>query len=794
MVKTMIKKVFGSRNDRVIKQYRQRIIKINLLEPEFEKYSDKELAAKTEVLKKKCLASGVGSIIDEAFALVREASKRVLGMRHFDVQLIGGLVLNDGRIAEMGTGEGKTLVATLPAYLNALTGNPVHIVTVNDYLAKRDSADMGRIFEFLGLNVTCNLSNLDPNDKTKVYAGDIIYGTNNEFTFDYLRDNLVSDINDKKQGKLSYAIVDEVDSILIDEARTPLIISGQSDGDIELYSAINEIVLYMDEADYVISEKDKDVSLTEAGHENIENKLIENGFLHETNDLYGVNGLVLMHHINAAIKAHNMFNKDVDYLINEGKIVIIDEFTGRMMEGRQWSNGLHQAIEAKEGLQINFENETIASITYQNYFRIYDKLSGMTGTADTEAGEFLDIYSLEVITVPTNKPIVRIDEHDKIYMSKESKYKAVIMDVREANKKGQPVLVGTTNVDASEELSILMTKANIKHNILNAKNHGKEAGIIAEAGNIGAVTIATNMAGRGTDIKLGGLDERNREAVIASGGLRVVSSERQESRRLDNQLRGRSGRQGDKGSTCFYLSTEDDLMRIFGDDRVKSMVGNLVEDDEAIEHSLINRGIINAQKKIEAHNYDIRKQLLRYDDIASSQRKHAYEVRNNILTFSNANDYINKLAEVVITDVGAAVIPSDRVAEESEFEDIEKAFMKEVGFSVNYSDGYIEDMITTFCNANKQLDEMTDSNIMALKKEIVLNVLDRLWIEHLSRCDALRSGVGLRALAQKDPVQEYQKGSFESFEMMISHFKIETVRSIIHLHQDAVRQVEKINN
>ncbi|HJU50560.1 MAG TPA: preprotein translocase subunit SecA, partial [Pseudogulbenkiania sp.] len=702
MISTLLKKVFGSRNDRLLKQYRQVVARINALEDGMRALSDEDLAGKTPQFRQR-LANGesLDALLPEAFAVCREASRRVLGMRHFDVQLIGGMVLNDGKIAEMRTGEGKTLVATLPSYLNALTGNGVHVVTVNDYLASRDAGIMAKLYNFLGLTVGVNLSQMPHHLKQEAYAADITYGTNNEFGFDYLRDNMVFSIPEKVQSKLAFAVVDEVDSILIDEARTPLIISGPAEDNVEMYQRMNAVPPLLErqkeeegEGDYWVDEKAHSVLMSERGHERAEEILGQMGLLKEGDSLYSATNITLMHHLMAALRAHALYHRDQHYVVQDGEIIIVDEFTGRLMPGRRWSEGLHQAVEAKEGVTVNRENQTLASITFQNYFRLYGKLSGMTGTADTEAFEFQSIYGLETVVIPTNKPMIRLDSHDKVYRTAQEKYDAILADIKDCHERGQPVLVGTTSIENSELIAALLAKAKLPHNVLNAKEHAREADIVVQAGRPGVITVATNMAGRGTDIVLGGnpepeiraiendegLAEQDKttriaairsewslrhEQVLSAGGLHIVGTERHESRRIDNQLRGRSGRQGDPGSSRFYLSLEDPLLRIFASDRVSAIMERLkMPVGEAIEHPWVSRSIENAQRKVEGRNFDIRKQLLEYDDVANDQRKVIYQQRNEILEEEDVSAIVTNMREGVLSDLVDLHLPPESMEEQ----------------------------------------------------------------------------------------------------------------------------------
>jgi len=797
-------KIFGSRNQRLIKKFNKTVDKINALESSVESLDDTALVARTDEFRKRYKeGESLDALLPEAFATVREAARRTLGMRHFDTQLVGGMVLHNGNIAEMRTGEGKTLVATLAVYLNALPGDGVHVITVNDYLARRDAEWMGKVYNFLGLSVGVIYSGQAPDEKKSAYACDVVYGTNNEYGFDYLRDNMAFQSEERMQGKLAFAIVDEVDSILIDEARTPLIISGPAEGSSELYISINRIIpsLVKQETedgpgDYSVDEKSKQAFLTEAGHEHAENLLVEAGMLTEGSSLYDVSNISLLHHLNAALRAHMLFKCDVDYIVNNNEIVIIDEFTGRMMQGRRWSDGLHQAVEAKEGVKIQEENQTLASITFQNYFRLYDKLSGMTGTADTEAFEFHQIYRLEVIVIPTNQSARRDDFGDQIFRTVEEKYQAIVEDVQDCKKRRQPVLVGTASIDSSEFISSLLKKSGIKHEVLNAKQHEREAHIIAQAGAPGSITIATNMAGRGTDIVLGGnlemelaeLDDESRKAeikeqwqqrhnaVVESGGLHVVGTERHESRRIDNQLRGRSGRQGDPGSTRFYLSLQDSLMRIFASEKVSSIMQKLgMEEGEAIEHPWVSKAIENAQKKVEGRNFDIRKQLLEYDDVANEQRKVIYEQRNDLMNTDDISENITKIRHDVVESEISNYISPGSMPEQWDLEHLEEDLEGEFGLQLPLQEWMEEDdelheetlRERVQAAVNKIYLEKLEtygSDVMNhLEKAITLQVLDSHWKDHLASMDHLRQGIGLRGYAQKDPKQEYKREAFEMF-------------------------------
>ena len=821
MISTLLKKVFGSRNDRLLKQYRQTVLRINALEEGLKALSDEALAAKTPEFKQR-LAQGetLEGLLPEAFAVCREASRRVMGMRHFDVQLIGGMVLNDGKIAEMRTGEGKTLVATLPVYLNALTGKGVHVVTVNDYLASRDASLMGRLYNFLGLSVGVNLSQMPHDAKQDAYAADITYGTNNEFGFDYLRDNMVFSLAEKVQRELAFAVVDEVDSILIDEARTPLIISGPAEDNVELYRRMNAVPPLLKrqeteegEGDYWVDEKAHSVMLSEQGHERAETILAEMGLLAEGDSLYSATNITLMHHLMAALRAHALYHRDQHYVVQDGEVVIVDEFTGRLMPGRRWSEGLHQAVEAKEGVQVNRENQTLASITFQNYFRLYRKLSGMTGTADTEAYEFQQIYGLETVVIPTNRPMIRKDAQDKVYRTAKEKYDAILADIKDCVERGQPALVGTTSIENSELISNLLNAARIPHNVLNAKEHAREAEIITQAGRPGVITVATNMAGRGTDIVLGGnpdpaikaieADEQLspeekttriaalrsewselHEQVLAAGGLHIIGTERHESRRIDNQLRGRSGRQGDPGSSRFYLSLEDPLLRIFASDRVAAIMDRLkMPEGEAIEHPWVTRSIENAQRKVEGRNFDIRKQLLEYDDVANDQRKVIYQQRNEILESDDVSDIVANMREGVITDMVDRFMPPDSLEEQWDLPGLEKALEAEYQISAPVAEWLKAEPNLDIPDLRARIMEqaeaayaekvaMAGEEVMRhFERSLVLQMLDNHWREHLASMDHLRQGIHRRGYAQKNPQQEYKREAFELFADMLERVK-----------------------
>jgi preprotein translocase subunit SecA len=834
-----VKKVFGSRNDRLIKKHRKSVTLINALESEFEALTDEQLAAKTQEFRDRLQqGESLEQLLPEAFATVREAGRRVLGMRHFDVQLIGGMVLNSGKIAEMRTGEGKTLVATLAAYLNALPGEGVHVVTVNDYLAARDAEWMGRVYNFLGMTTGVAISGMDHVAKKQAYAADITYGTNNEFGFDYLRDNMAFTAEEKVQRGQNFAIVDEVDSILIDEARTPLIISGAVGESSDLHLKFKDIVKKLEqgrlttkeepeEGDFSIDEKSRSVHITEQGHQRIEEILVQEGILDANDSLYSATNINLVHYLNAALRAQSLFEKDVHYIVRNNQVIIVDEFTGRTMEGRRWSEGLHQAVEAKEGVPIQNENQTLASITFQNYFRLYNKLSGMTGTADTEAEELLQIYNLEVVIIPTNKPMARVDKTDLVFLTPSEKFKAIVEDIKDCIARKQPVLVGTASIEVSEHLSKLLQKEKIEHNVLNAKQHENEAHIIENAGRPGAVTIATNMAGRGTDIVLGGnLDvelEKNKGAseeqinkikedwkkqhqlVLDAGGLHVIGSERHESRRIDNQLRGRSGRQGDAGSSRFYLSLQDDLMRIFASDKVGSLMKKLgMEEGEAIEHPWVNRAIENAQRKVEGHNYDIRKQLLEYDDVANDQRRVIYAQRNEMMAETDLSETIKVIREEVINNIITASIPRGSLDEQWDIKGLEKALDEEFGQKMAISQWLEEDhtldetglrrkILAAIIEEYESKEKLVGSEGMRnYEKHVMLNVLDKLWKEHLAAMDYLRQSIGLRGYAQKNPKQEYKRESFEMFTEMLERMKYEVVSILSKVKIQSNEQVEQL--
>ncbi|MCH9799713.1 MAG: preprotein translocase subunit SecA [Betaproteobacteria bacterium] len=826
MLSKMFKKIVGSRNDRLVKNYTQIAKKIGELEPSLQGLSDEALRAKTAEFKQRYSnGESLDQLLPEAFAVVREGSMRALGMRHFDVQLIGGMVLNAGKIAEMRTGEGKTLVATLPVYLNALTGKGVHVVTVNDYLAKRDAEWMGKLYNFLGLTVGINLSQMKAEAKQAAYAADITYGTNNEFGFDYLRDNMVFSAAQRSQRTLSYALVDEVDSILIDEARTPLIISGQAESDVDSYIQINAVAkrLVKQETeegagDFWVDEKGQSVNFSEAGHEHAETYLEEAGLLPAGSSLYEAANIGLVHHLNAALRALNLFHRDQHYVVRDNEIVIVDEFSGRMMPGRRWSDGLHQAVEAKEGVEIQKENQTLASITFQNYFRMYEKLSGMTGTADTEAYEFNQIYGLETVVIPTHRPMQRKDAMDKVYRTAAEKYNAVIEDIKECQKRGQPVLVGTTSIENSEIISNALTKAKLDHQVLNAKQHEREAQIITQAGQPSMITIATNMAGRGTDIVLGGNPEpeilaieadetltdaqkatkvaevkakaeKLHEQVLGAGGLHIIGTERHESRRVDNQLRGRSGRQGDPGSSRFYLCLEDQLLRIFSGDRVAAIMERLkMPEGEAIEHAMVTRAIENAQRKVEGRNFDIRKQLLEFDDVSNDQRKVIYEQRNELLEATDIGETIKVMRHDVLTDLISTYIPPGSVEELWEIPELERAIEAETGLDLPIAKWLEENPDLHEETLRERVAEAADAayaekealasaeNMRQFERSVMLQSLDNHWREHLSALDHLRQGIHLRSYAQKNPKQEYKREAFELFSGLLNTIKSEVTK------------------
>ncbi len=848
MATNFLTQIFGSRNDRLLRQYRKTVERITAMEPAFEKLSDDELRGKTEEFKRR-VANGeaLDAVLPEAFAVVREGSKRVMKMRHFDVQLLGGMSLHNGKISEMRTGEGKTLTATLPVYLNALTGKGVHVVTVNDYLANRDAQWMGRLYNFLGLTVGVNLPNMQREEKQAAYRADITYGTNNEFGFDYLRDNMVYEVADRVQRGLNYAIVDEVDSILIDEARTPLIISGQAEDHTEMYIAMNRVVPLLTRqegeadprtgegvtkpGDFTIDEKSHQVFLTEQGHENAERILFNLGLIAEGASLYDPANISLMHHLYAALRANRIYHRDQHYVVQNGEVVIVDEFTGRLMSGRRWSDGLHQAVEAKEGVAIQAENQTLASITFQNYFRLYGKLSGMTGTADTEAYEFQEIYGLETVVIPPNRPSRRDDQLDRVYKTTREKYEAAIKDIRECYERGQPVLVGTTSIENSEIIDQLLEKENLPHQVLNAKQHAREADIVAQAGRAKMITIATNMAGRGTDIVLGGNIEKTvqaveadesldaaakqaqiamlreqwsaeHEAVKALGGLRIIATERHESRRIDNQLRGRSGRQGDPGSSRFYLSLDDPLMRIFAGDRVKAIMERLkMPDGEAIEAGIVTRSIESAQRKVEARNFDVRKQLLEYDDVSNDQRKVIYQQRNDILDASDLSAQIASLREGCFTDLTRQYVPAESVEDQWDIAALEKALAdewqielplaKEVEAASAITDEDIVEKVMTAANeafAGK-VALVGGEQFTQFERMVLLQSIDTHWREHLSALDYLRQGIHLRGYAQKQPKQEYKREAFELFGQLLDSVKNDVTKVLMTVRVQSSEQI-----
>ena len=848
MATNFLTKLFGSRNDRLLKQYRKTVARINAMEPEFEKLDDQALRAKTQEFKER-VAKGetLDALLPEAFCVVREGSKRIMKMRHFDVQLLGGMALHYGKIAEMRTGEGKTLTATLPVYLNALSGKGVHVVTVNDYLASRDAKWMGRLYNFLGLTVGINLPNMPREEKQAAYAADITYGTNNEYGFDYLRDNMVYEARDRVQGQLNYAIVDEVDSILIDEARTPLIISGQAEDHTAMYIAMHKVVplLVRQEGeadprtgegvtkpgDFTLDEKTHQIFLTEQGHETAERVLAAQGLIAEGASLYDPANITLMHHLYAALRANHLYHRDQHYVVQNGEIVIVDEFTGRLMSGRRWSEGLHQAVEAKEGVQIQAENQTLASITFQNYFRLYGKLSGMTGTADTEAYEFQEIYGLETVVIPPNRPSKRDDQLDRIYKTTKEKYDAAIQDIRECHERGQPVLVGTTSIENSEIIDQLLNQAGLPHQVLNAKQHAREADIVAQAGRTGMIAIATNMAGRGTDIVLGGniekdiaqieadesLDDATRQARIealraawaqenekikALGGLRIIATERHESRRIDNQLRGRSGRQGDPGSSRFYLSLDDSLMRIFAGDRVRAIMDRLkMPEGEAIEAGIVTRSIESAQRKVEARNFDIRKQLLEYDDVANDQRKVIYQQRNEILDAQALHDVIHAMREDCFTDLVRQHVPAESVEEQWNLPALEKALAEEwqlplalraeVEGAQSITDDEVLEKVLTAAHAAFQakVELVGEENFTQFERVVLLQSFDSNWRDHLSALDYLRQGIHLRGYAQKQPKQEYKREAFELFRQLIDMVKNEVTKTLMTVQVQSPTQL-----
>ena len=843
MISSLLRKVFGSRNDRLVKQYVVKVRAINALESKLQALSDSELRAKTDEYKDR-FAKGetLDQLLPEAFATVREAGRRVLGQRHYDVQMIGGMVLHEGNIAEMRTGEGKTLMATLPAYLNALSGKGVHIVTVNDYLASRDAAQMGRIHGFLGLSVGVNLSQMPHEEKQAAYASDITYGTNNEFGFDYLRDNMVYQTHEKVQRELNFAIVDEVDSILIDEARTPLIISGQADDSTELYLSVNVVIPRLSrqekedgDGDYWVDEKAHSVLLSEAGHEHAEELLTEAGLLPEGSSLYEAANIGLMHHVYAGLRAHALYHLDQHYVVQDDEVVIVDEFTGRLMSGRRWSEGLHQAVEAKEGVAIQKENQTLASITFQNYFRMFDKLGGMTGTADTEAYEFQQIYGLETVVIPTHRPMVRIDKMDQVFRTSREKYQAIIADIADCYKRGQPVLVGTTSIENNEYLSELLKAAKLPHEVLNAKQHAREAEIISQAGQTKAITIATNMAGRGTDIVLGGSIEAQldairldaalsdaekqsrtnelkakwqvvHDAVLAAGGLHIIGTERHESRRVDNQLRGRSGRQGDAGSSRFYLSLEDPLLRIFASDRVGAIMDKLkMPEGEAIEHPWVTRAIENAQRKVEARNFDMRKQLLEYDDVSNDQRKVIYQQRNELLATQDVSETIAAMREDVLSSVVSEYVIPGSMAEQWDVAGLERVLASEYQLPLpvqqwldqdsTLDESGLKERIIAAANAtyDAKLAAVGDTGMHHFERAVMLQNIDNHWREHLAALDHLRQGIHLRGYAQKNPKQEYKREAFDLFSAMLETIKREVTQITFTVQIQSEADIEAID-
>ena len=845
MIAGLLKKIFGSRNDRLIRQYSQTVRAINALEPKIQALSDEELRGKTAEFRER-IAKGeaLEALLPEAFAVVREAGKRVHGMRHFDMQMVGGMVLHDGKIAEMRTGEGKTLTATLPVYLNALSGKGVHVITVNDYLASRDSDWMGRIYSFLGLTVGCNLSQMPHEAKKAAYAADITYGTNNEFGFDYLRDNMVYEVAERVQRGLHYAIVDEVDSILIDEARTPLIISGQAEDHTELYLRMNAVPALLSRqegegenitqpGDYTVDLKAHSVLLTEQGHEHAEEILARLGMLPEGSSLYDPGNILLIHHLYAALRAHALYHKDQHYVVQNGEVVIVDEFTGRLMSGRRWSEGLHQAVEAKEGVKIQAENQTLASITFQNYFRMYGKLSGMTGTADTEAYEFHQIYALETVVVPTSRPMVRKDQNDKVYRTMKEKHDAITADIKDCVERGQPVLVGTTSIENSELLSDMLTRAKLPHNVLNAKQHAREAEIVAEAGRPGVITIATNMAGRGTDIVLGGNVEKpvsliredealsdaekdarvaalrdewklRHEQVLKAGGLKIIGTERHESRRIDNQLRGRSGRQGDPGESRFFLSLEDPLMKIFAGERLNAIMVRLkMPEGEAIEAGMVTRSLETAQRKVEQRNFDMRKQLLEYDDVSNDQRKVIYQQRNELLETSDITETITAMREGVLHDLFRIYVPIDSVEEQWDIPGLELALESDYQIKLpvgewikaepTIGDGDIlQRLLDAGAQAYADKIALVDASAWhGFERNVMLQSLDTHWREHLSALDHLRQGIHLRGYAQKNPKQEYKREAFELFESLLQIVRTEVTKLLMTVQIRSEAQLEE---
>ena len=834
---SLIRKVIGSKNDRELKRMRKAVERINVLESDIEQLSDDALKAKTQEFRDRYQqGETLESLLPEAFAVVREAGKRIMGMRHFDVQLIGGMALNENRIAEMKTGEGKTLVATLPTYLNALTGKGVHVVTVNDYLASRDANTMRPLYEFLGMSVGIIHAGQMPHEKREAYGADITYGTNNEYGFDYLRDNMSFSMEDKVQRPLHYALIDEVDSILIDEARTPLIISGPVEENTDLYRVVNIMARKLkacaneeepESGDFIIDEKQKQIELTEQGHQNVEAQMREANLLDASESLYAAQNLNLLHHVNSALRALHLYHRDVDYIVADDEIVIVDEHTGRTMPGRRWSEGLHQAVEAKEGVEIQKESQTLASTTFQNYFRLYEKLSGMTGTADTEAYEFQQIYELDVLVIPTNRPLARKDMNDLVFMSAEEKYVAIIDDIKEKVAERRPVLVGTASIESSELLSSMLRSQKVPHNVLNAKHHGSEAGIIAQAGQPGAVTIATNMAGRGTDIVLGGSWEAEiaaleaptdgeinaikarwqsqHDAVVEAGGLHVIGSERHESRRIDNQLRGRAGRQGDPGSTRFFLSLEDNLMRLFGSDRVQRLMGALgLEKGEAIEHKMVTNAVERAQKKVEGRNFDIRKQLLEYDDVANDQRKVVYQQRDEILQSDDISGNIRGICQQVLSEAVEAYIPPQSLPEEWDLEGLRNHLQESFNLDQPIKEwldeaphlgeeGVLERLLTLHeTHYAEKRAAIGDEMMNRFEKQVMLQVLDTRWKEHLQSMDHLRKGIHLRGYAQKNPKQEYKREAFELFQNLLANIREDVVRILSHVQVQRQEDVEQI--
>ena len=805
---SVLNNVFGSSNDRKLKKFNSQVVAINQLEADYEKLTDKDLKNKTLEFKAR-ISSGesLDNILVEAFAVVREAGKRTLGQRHFDVQLLGGLVLNQGNISEMKTGEGKTLVATLPVYLNALEEKGVHVVTVNDYLAKRDSEWMGQIYNFLGMTVGTITSDLDEEEKRKSYQADITYGTNNEFGFDYLRDNMKYNMDQLVQRGHNFAIVDEVDSILVDEARTPLIISGQVEDKSQLYNKIDKIIPKISANHIDIDEKSKNVTLTDEGNEFLDELLVKENLMDIDSSVYDMENVSLVHHVNQALKAHKIFNKDIDYLVKDNQVIIIDEFTGRMMEGRRFSDGLHQALEAKEKVMIQPENRTMASITFQNYFRLYNKLSGMTGTASTESEEFMDIYNLDVISIPPNIKITRKDHDDEIYRTAEEKYNAIIDSIIESNKKGQPVLVGTTSIERSEYLSKLLKNKKIDHSVLNAKYHQQEAEIIAQAGSYGKVTIATNMAGRGTDIQLGGADnpEDGKTKTINAGGLYVIGTERHESRRIDNQLRGRSGRQGDAGESKFYLSLEDDLMRIFGSDRLDLILKKLgLEEGESIVHPWINTALERAQKKVESRNFEIRKTLLKFDNVMNDQRKVIFEQRLDLLKEENVNETIHEMRLEVVSEILSKAIPENSFIDDWDSELIEKEVKRIFNLKAPIKN-WLKDTEIDSEQLESKLNEYFDEEYLkkrkgfgeqisdSIEKSILMQIIDQNWTDHLGQLEDLRQIVGIRGYGQRDPLNEYKSESFLLFENLLNKFREDVTRTLFHIRMVSDEAIEKLN-